>query len=123
MVKTEDIEKAGSCWESNPGHCFRLVTFEFIYFLCEAKMLPAVHILHKMVEVVVTLCTGSSNLRLWFHFLSLSLSLSLSLPLSLSPQKIRVLPAVGKDPESQRSERIKVGNLTTEHFHRCLHFM
>ena len=31
-----------------------------------------------------------------------------SLPLSPSPQKIRVLPAVGKDPESQRSERIKV---------------
>ena len=26
----------------------------------------------------------------------------------LLPQKIRVLPAVGKDPESQRSERIKV---------------
>ncbi len=24
------------------------------------------------------------------------------------PQKIRVLPAVGKDPESQRSEKIKV---------------
>ena len=30
-------------------------------------------------------------------------------------QKIRVLPAVGKDPESQRLERIKVHNIHSGH--------
>ena len=37
----------------------------------------------------------------------------------LHPQKIRVLPAVGLDPESQKKEKIKVSNLLGPNAERC----
>ena len=68
-----------------------------------------VHILHKVDCRLVVVVLWAP----WFHFLAAVsfqhfFALYNNFFLSLSPQKIRVLPAVGKDPESQRSERIKV---------------
>ena len=79
------------------------------YSVTYIALKTSIHILHKAdCRLVVVVLRAP-----WFHFLAAItfqhlFALYNNFFLSLSPQKIRVLPAVGKDPESQRSERIKV---------------